>query len=376
MHQPEHFIAGSVVAGGGTGGGAAYSQDFDRYPWMSRISMSGLVTIRQFSMGQIQLRLAHNPWTPWPRSLDEQSKASIHFYARTRNLPQMPFYGIGPNATLANEALFHERDSAVGVDITDPLNAWIDVGGRVEALWYSAGQPRTGLSQSITTLYPTTPGLGSSNFGHYELSIHPHYPAQPPFYVDYLLSYGFYEDQSSSNFSFRRLKSNFYFNYYPFHLRDQFCNRFINRDRFFTLHSLIVAADAGGGNVVPLFLMPTLGGTDVNNEPTLRGFKDFQFRGPSAILMQAEYNHRLWKYLGAYGFYDAGKVTLHTGDLNFSNLRQSYGFGVSFWMNDAVLFKMYVGLGSGAGPHPFFGIPNFTGENLLAGRGPATTPWD
>jgi len=45
-------------------------------------------------------------------------------------------------------------------------------------------------------------------------------------------------------------------------------------------------------------------------------------------------------------------------------------------MNDMVLFKIYVGLGSGQGVHPFFGVPNFTGENLVTGRGPAATPWD
>jgi len=26
--------------------------------------------------------------------------------------------------------------------------------------------------------------------------------------------------------------------------------------------------------------------------------------------------------------------------------------------------------------HPFFGVPNFTGENLVTGRGPAVTPWN
>jgi hypothetical protein len=74
--------------------------------------------------------------------------------------------------------------------------------------------------------------------------------------------------------------------------------------------------------------------------------------------------------------HDAGKLTFRKSDLNFSNLRQSYGFGISFGMNNLVLFKIYVGFGSGQGAHPFFGIPNFTGENLLAGRSPAPTPCD
>ncbi|HYL65183.1 MAG TPA: hypothetical protein VE077_21420 [Candidatus Methylomirabilis sp.] len=375
-NKPEHFIVQGIVPGSGTGGGAQYVQDFDRYPWMRRVSITGLATIRQFSMGELQFRVAHNPWMPWLRPLSQQSKAVIHFYARTRKLPQMPFYGLGPTTTLTNQAFFNERDTLVGVDATNPLASWIELGGRLESIWNSAGAPSSALSQSITTLYPNTPGLATQpTFAHYELFLHSHYPSQPPFNFDYMISYGFYQAHGAQN-SFRRLKFNLYNNLYPFHTYDLDCNRIRNRDIFFTLHALIVASDASGGNTVPFYLMPTLGGTDANNEPTLRGFKDFQFRGPDAILMQAEYNHRLWKYLGAYAFYDAGKVALNTGDLNFNNLRQSYGVGVSFWMNDLVLFKIYVGMGSGAGVHPYFGIPSFTGDNLVTGRGPAATPWD
>ncbi len=376
-HKPEHFIVQSIVPGSGTGGGGQFVQDFDYDPWMRRISITGLATIRQFSMGEVQLRLAHNPFTPWPRPLSEQSKAVFHIYARTRKLPQMAFYGIGPNTNLNNQAFFSERDTLAGVDASNPLASWIELGGKIETIWNSAGVPSSALAQSITTLYPTTPGLAAQpNLFHYELSLHPHYPAQPPFIFDYMISYGFYQDHSTGQSSFRRLKFNLYNNFYPFHTTDVECKRITNKDIFFTLHSLIIASDTSAGHVVPFYLQPTLGGSDVNNDASLRGFKDYQFRGPDAILMQAEYNHRLWKYLGAYAFYDAGKVALHTGDLNFSNLRQSYGVGVSFWMNDLVLFKIYVGMGSGAGVHPYFGIPSFTGDNLVTGRGPTATPWD
>ncbi|HEY2462272.1 MAG TPA: hypothetical protein VGI16_15795 [Candidatus Acidoferrum sp.] len=288
----------------------------------------------------------------------------------------MPFYGIGPNPNVNNEAFFSERDTLVGVDATNPVATWLDVGGRIETVWNQAGGASPSV-QSIATVFPGTPGLSSQpNLFHYEISLHPHYPAQPPFNTDYLISYGAYQDHDTGEFSFRQLRFNLYNNIYPFHVTAPDCTRIRNKDIFFTLHALIVASDASAGHSVPFYLQPTLGGTDANNDPTLRGFNDFQFRGPNAILMQAEYNHRLWKYLGAYAFYDAGKVTLLKSDLNFVDLRQSYGFGVSFWMNDLVLFKIYVGLGSGQGAHPFFGIPNFTGGNLVTGRGPTATPWN
>jgi hypothetical protein len=375
--KPAHLIVQSIVPGGGTGGGARLEKDFDRDPWHRKVTLTGVGTIRGFSQEEFLLRFAHDPFTPWSLPLDVQDSFVTHIYARSRNLPRMPFYGIGPNANLSNQAFFSERDTLLGVDATDPLAGWIAVGGRVETLWHDAGGVSSPAAQSITAVYPTTPGLGSQpNLLHYELSLHPHLPAQPPFNVDYLISYGFYQDHDTGRFSFRRLTFNLYNNLYPFHTLAPDCRRIRNKDIFFTLHGLIVASDASAGHAVPFYLQPTLGGTNANNDPTLRGFKDFQFRGPNAILMQVEYNHRLWKYLGAFVFYDAGKVTLSKGDLNFTNLRQSYGLGASFWMNDLVLFKIYVGLGSGAGAHPYFGIPNFTGETLVTGRGPSATPWD
>lgn len=368
-HKPESFLVQSIVPGGGTGGGGHYVKDFNRDPWDRQFRATGVASIRAFWIAELQLRLAHHAFSPWHSAED---KFNMHFYARTRDLPRMAFYGIGTNPNPSAQAFFHERDTLAGIDATNPLVSWLAIGGRLEGLWpqvEGAGPS----AQSITALYPTTPGLATQpSFTHYEVFLRPRFPARPPFNIDYKISYGYYQDHNTGQFSFRRLRVNAYNNYYPFHLADHSTNG----DIFFTLRGLIIASDTSAGHMVPFYLQPTLGGTDTNNDSTLRGFSDYQFRGPNAILMQAEYNHRLWKFLGGFAFYDAGKVTLLKSDLNFSNLRQSYGLGVSFWMNDLVLFKMYVGLGSGKGPHPYFGIPNFTGENLVTGRGPVATPWD
>ena len=369
-HKPESLLVQSIVPGGGTGGGGHYVQDFSRDPWERQFRATGVATIRAFWIAEVQVRLAHNAFSPWQSAED---KFNMHFFVRTRDLPSMPFYGIGTNPIPAPKAFFRQRDTLAGIDATDPLVSWLAVGGRLEGLWPLA-EAAGSRPQSIAVLYPGTPGLPSHpSFTHYEFFLRPHYPASPPFNIDYKISYGYYQDHDTGQFSFRRLTVNAYNNYYPFHLQDQTT---INGDRFFTLRGFIVASDASAGHTVPFYLQPTLGGTDANNDATLRGFSDYQFRGPNAILMQAEYNHRLWKYLGGFAFYDAGKVTLLKSDLNFSGMRQSYGLGVSFWMNGMVLFKIYVGLGSGKGPHPYFGIPNFTGESLVTGRGPAATPWN
>ena len=369
-HKPESLLVGSIVPGAGTGLGAHYIKDFSRDPWEREFRATALVTIRAFSMQELQLRFAHDSFTPFGETAD---KFNMHLYVRNRDLRKMPFYGLGPQPNFNLQALFHERDTLAGVDATDPLVSWLAVGGRLETMWHDANDVTSPKAQTITALYPGTPGLSPQpNLMHYELFLRPHYPAQPPFNFDYRLSYGYYQDHDTGTFSFRRLTLNAYNNIYPFHLADGATNA----DRFLTLHGLLTESDASANHFVPFYLQPTLGGSDANGDPTLRGYKDYQFRGPNALLFQVEYNHRFYKYLGGFVFYDAGKAALRRSDIDFSNLRQSYGFGVSFWMNDMVLFKIYVGLGSGQGVHPFFGVPNFTGENLVTGRGPAATPWD
>jgi hypothetical protein len=91
----------------------------------------------------------------------------------------------------------------------------------------------------------------------------------------------------------------------------------------------------------------------------LRSFRDFRFRGPSSFLVQAEYDRRIIGPVGLLVFYDAGKVTFARSDLDFSNMRQGFGGGHSFFLAGKVVFRAYVGLVGGEGTHPYFGIANF-----------------
>ena len=68
---------------------------------------------------------------------------------------------------------------------------------------------------------------------------------------------------------------------------------------------------------MPFYYMPTLGGND-----TLRGFREYRFRGPHAILPQAEYRWEIWSGLDAALFYDAGKVADRRADLELRGPRE------------------------------------------------------
>ena len=97
---------------------------------------------------------------------------------------------------------------------------------------------------------------------------------------------------------------------------------------------------------MPFFFMPTLGGND-----TLRGFREYRFRGPHAILAQAEYRWEIWSGFDGALFYDAGKVADQRSDLNFKDLESDYGFGFRFNTNNGVMFRVDAAFGSKDGNH-------------------------
>ena len=97
---------------------------------------------------------------------------------------------------------------------------------------------------------------------------------------------------------------------------------------------------------MPFYAMPTLGGND-----TLRGFREYRFRGPHAILAQAEYRWEIWSGLDGALFYDAGKVADRRADLNFKDLESDYGFGFRFNTDNAIIFRVDAGFGSSDGKH-------------------------
>ena len=48
-----------------------------------------------------------------------------------------------------------------------------------------------------------------------------------------------------------------------------------------------------GGNRMPFYLQPTLGGTDIDNVDALRSYRDYRFRAPNLLVFQTEYTHTI-----------------------------------------------------------------------------------
>jgi outer membrane protein assembly factor BamA len=79
------------------------------------------------------------------------------------------------------------------------------------------------------------------------------------------------------------------------------------------------------GELIPFFMLPSVGGGS-----SLRGFSSWRFRDRNSMELQAEWRVMVNRYIDTAVFYDTGKVTARTSDLNFDDLKQDYGIGIRF----------------------------------------------
>ncbi len=151
----------------------------------------------------------------------------------------------------------------------------------------------------------------------------------------YRIEFSRYDDRDLDAYSFNRVDVDLR-QYVPF----------LAERRVIAGRAYVSTSDADAGQAMPFYLMPYLGGHD-----TLRGFREYRFRGPHALLLQGEYRYEIWSGLEGALFYDAGKVALQRSDLDLKNLETDYGFGFRFNTDNGVVVRVDAGFGSSDGKH-------------------------
>ena len=92
-----------------------------------------------------------------------------------------------------------------------------------------------------------------------------------------------------------------------------------------SLHGLVQTAFDKDDQQTPFFMLPALGGGS-----SLRGYSSWRFRDQNSLLLQAEWRIMVNRFFDSAVFYDAGKVTARTSDLDLKNLKSDFGFGIRF----------------------------------------------
>jgi hypothetical protein len=91
----------------------------------------------------------------------------------------------------------------------------------------------------------------------------------------------------------------------------------------------VSASTTSGGNRVPFYLQPTLGGSDINGERLLASYADYRFRAPNLISLQESVEHSLWGPFGVFFEAAQGKVAPAGRDLTSGDFATSTTVGLT-----------------------------------------------
>jgi len=323
-----HPKLGSLTTGSGFAVGAGYRnrQLFDR---------EGAVTA--WAAGSLKKYWAVEGRLDLPDLADGRLMFST--YARRNNYPQEDFFGIGPQALRSDHSNYRFRNTLVGARGAVKPAPIATFGGGLE---YLRPEVDTGRNKRLPTIGErfddtSAPGLAdattfirTSAF----LDIDYRQPRNARRGGWYRLEASRYGEQSDA-FTFSRFDAD---------LR-QYASILAER-RVLAVRLFVSTSEPAAGARVPFYFMPSLGGHD-----SLRGFRDYRFRGPHAILTQTEYRFEVWSGLDAALFYDAGKVAARRAALDFKDLEDAYGFGFRFNTDNGTILRIDAGFGSRDGKH-------------------------
>jgi len=122
---------------------------------------------------------------------------------------------------------------------------------------------------------------------------------------------------------------------------------------------LISESFAKAGSAVPFYLMPTLGGSNINGEALLPSYPDYRFRGPNLILLRGTIEHSLGKFPAGLLFsFEEGKVANRRDGIAFDHLRHSFSAGLTVRAAGLPVVNLLFAWGGNEGHHTSASISN------------------
>lgn len=259
---------------------------------------------------------------------------SVGAQVKRQDFTRVSYFGIGPTTLEADGTDYRLKNTDYLTFATVKPRSWLTFGGQVGySQPVSIERPR---SENLTPTQDvftaaTAPGLTDRPaFLQSDLYVdvdRRNHPSRPTNGGDYRVTFSTFSDRDFGRYSFRRIEGE--------------ASRFIpilHENWVIALRARVAGSDTTDGNVVPFYLLPTLGGSR-----SLRGYDDYRFRDRNLLLLNAEYRWRVFGALDGALFYDAGKVAPRFGDLNLSHLKSSYGLGFRFHSNNTTVFRVDVG---------------------------------
>jgi hypothetical protein len=236
-----------------------------------------------------------------------------------QDLTQVHYFGVGPDSSVDARSEYRLKTSDVVGYASYRPRRWLSVGasgGRLDGPTISAptgpfdrGYPDARLTFPDDTAFALA---RQPAFAHGRLSVTAdtrNYPDHPSRGGLYEAAWARYADLDLGMFSFSRYEAE----------GAQFVP-FFNEGLVLAVHGWTVLSGTADGQIVPVYLMPSLGGTS-----TLRGYPNYRFHDRNLLVTTAEARVALTMHVDTAFFVDGGSVAPRVEDLRIANA--SYGIG-------------------------------------------------
>ncbi len=295
---------GSVYPGGGFAAGVGARKPFGDD---GAVNVFGGYSIRTFARAQADLALPSFA----------RDRARITFSGRYIDAPDVRHFGVGNDSRQEDETRFGYTPVTGGARLDIEVSSKFTLGGGVDYHDVTTSAGRTAPSIDDVFSPANTPGLELSEFRYINSTARAAFDWRRR--LGYTGSGGLlraqfddFHENDNDLYSFQSLEGEV-IQLIPI----------LRANWVIALRGVATVTDIKDTGNVPYFLLPSLGGGS-----TLRGYPDFRFRDRNRLLMNAELRWTPARFLDMALFYDTGKVAERRDDLDFKDLKDSYGIGL------------------------------------------------
>jgi hypothetical protein len=369
--DPVHVAIGSIAPQDGFGAGLAYVGHKTTPGWRINWNADAVGSTNASWRAGFYLQLVPTPneavgvsFGPPPAAKANLTSLPEHpvinVYAQTISLNTLTFFGSGSFTTPAGRSFYGMTETILGTSavrpVYEPLKVALygELNGRLVDIRASTGQP----SPPTQTLYTeaTAPGLTTQPG---TLQLGEGIRMRPVMFDDllrlnYNVTYQQYVTPGNSTFSFQRLTVDLSHQIALYRKSTRFvvardgngpdacaldpgdahsrCPSILTRnlEGSFGVRLFAALSMTPGGEVVPFYFQPTLGGSDINGNPSLSSYQDYRFRAPDVLLVQESFEHSIGTLpLGFTLRADQGTVALTRGGLGSSPWIHSVSTGLT-----------------------------------------------
>jgi hypothetical protein len=367
--QPLHIAAGSIAPQNGFGAGIAYVGHKTTNNWRISWNADAVASSNDSWRAGLYVKFVDTRMeAARPVFGTGTAEASdfpvyteqpvVNVYAQSISLNKLTFFGLGPETTVAGRSFYGMTEHIVGANTIRPIYERLNMGvhGEINARAVDIRPSRNQPSPSIEQIYTpaSAPGIDNQPFF---LQLGAGVRMRPSalnnlLHFNYDVSYRPFFAVSDSSFSFQRLTVDLYQEISLHHTNMRVardtngpndclidptadhprCPQVSVRNlegslglRVFTSLSM-----TPGGDTVPFYFQPTLGGADINGNNSLSSYQDYRFRAPNILLFQEKFEHSVGKLpLGVTLQADQAKLGLTRGDIGSSHWFHSYAAGLT-----------------------------------------------